>query len=200
MKKLYTLIIALVSLVSFNANAVTINVSVGSPANMFSPSNFTANIGDVVVWTWVSGTHNVTSNSASVPPGATPFVSPTQSSGTFSYTITTAGTYGYVCTIHAGSGMVGQFTVNAVGIAEPAVDLLTQVYPNPFRDKITVKYNGIEKIDFFNIVGEKVKTVSIDQMEGKLDVDFNEMPSGVYFFRSYKDGNIVETRKIVKAK
>ena len=161
MKKIYKLItFCSFALFAINVSAVTIPVTVGGVGFTFSPNNFTANIGDVVTWTWAGGTHNVTS--AVVPAGAATFASPTQATGTFSYTITTAGSYAYSCTIHAGSGMVGGFTVSGVGILDPAVDLLTTVYPNPFKDKITLKYGKqVESAQIFNIAGEEIKSVDL---------------------------------------
>ena len=202
MKKIYKLItLCSIALFAVNANAVTINVTVGGTGNVFSPNTFTANIGDVVLWTWAGGTHNVTSNSSSVPAGAAVFVSPTQTSGTFSYTITTAGSYGYACTIHALSGMTGTFTVSAVGILDPAVDLLVTAYPNPFSEKITLKYGKqIDAVKIFNIVGEEVKSVELIATEDKKEIYFEGIPSGVYFMRTYNEGTVVETKKIVKAK
>lgn len=199
MKRIYTLIFASAFLLLTNLNATTHNVSVTN--NAFTPNNITnAVIGDIIVWTFNAGTHTTTSTASTIPAGAAVWDSGNMSSGTYSYTITTAGTYGYGCTLHAGMGMVAQFTVSAVGILEPATDLLTQIYPNPFSDKLTVKFNGIDKIEFVNILGEKVKTVTIDSQEGKLDVYFDNLPAGVYFFSTYKEGTIVESRKIVKAR
>lgn len=198
MKKFYSLFIASAfTFFTVHTKATTINVAVSNFA--FTPSSFTAAVGDVVVFTLVSGTHTATSTS--VPSGAAAFASPTMSTPgqTFSYTITTVGTYDYHCQIHPTS-MIGSFTVTATGIIEPANDLVTKVYPNPFQEKVTVKYNGTDLIEFYNIVGEKVKSVPLAGMDSKLDVDFDDMPAGVYFFRTYKDGVIIETRKIVKAK
>jgi plastocyanin len=199
MKKIYTLIFASAFLLFTNVNATTHNVSVTN--NSFTPNNIpNAVIGDVIVWTFNAGTHTTTSTTATIPAGALPWDSGNRTSGTYSYTITTAGTYNYGCTLHATMGMIAQFTVSAVGILEPATDLLTQVYPNPFSDKLTVKFNGIEKIEFVNILGEKVKSVTMDSQEGKLDVYFDNLPAGVYFYSTYKEGNIVESRKLVKAR
>jgi plastocyanin len=201
MKKLYTFIIAS-SLSVASLSAATVQVAVGTDgtgvANQFFPSAVTANVGDVIQFILASGTHNVTS--VTVPATAAAMSSGNMSTPgqMYNYTVTVAGTYSYRCTLHA--GMNGTVTASAVGIADPSIDLLTQVYPNPFRDKITVKYSGIEKVEFYNVVGEKVKSVEMDQIEGKIEVDMETLPSGIYFFRSYKDGDIVGTRKIVKAK
>lgn len=198
MKKLYTLILS--SFFAVGMNAAVINVTVGASGNNFSPATFSANIGDQVIWTLSSGVHNVTS--ATVPSGASSFSSGTMSTvgQTFSYTITHAGTYGYSCTFH--TGMVGGFNVTATTILEPATDLLTNAYPNPFSDKLTIKYGkGIEKIEVYNVVGEKVKTVeNMNPAESKVEMDFETMAAGVYFYRTYSNGNVIETRKIVKSK
>jgi hypothetical protein len=50
------------------------------------------------------------------------------------------------------------------------------------------------------MLGEQVKNLEITTQEGKLDVYFDTLPAGVYFYRTYKEGMVVETRKIVKAK
>ena len=201
MKKIYKLIVlSSFAFFTLTANAVVIPVSVGGSSNVFSPNNFTANIGDVVTWTWAGGLHNVTS--ASVPSGATAFTSPSQSAGTFSYTITTAGTYGYSCTFHAGFGMVGAFTVStSTGILDPAIDLLVTAYPNPFSDKITLKYGKeIESVKIFNVIGEQIKSIDLAPTEDKKEIYFEGIPSGIYFIRTYKEGTIVETKKIIKTK
>jgi plastocyanin len=200
MKKIYSLIIAS-TFAAFTMNAATINVSVGATPNSFTPSSFTAAIGDQVIWTWAGGgTHNVTSNASSVPAGAVVFASPTQASGTYSYTIAVAGSYGYACSLHFSSGMVASFTVSATSIADPRVDLLTTAYPNPFKDKLTIKYNGIQSIELINIVGDKIRTFELDAVETKTELDLSDLSAGVYFIRTYSEGNIVETKKVVKAK
>lgn len=200
MKNLYFLICVLTFLMqSIKTNGTTINVSITN--NAFTPSAFNAMVGDVIVWTWNSGgvTHNVTS--LTIPAGATAFASGNKTSGTFSYTITTAGNYSYSCTIHQSMGMVGGFSVSSTAVTEPSVDLLTTIiYPNPFKEKITIKYNGIEAINVFNIVGDKIKTIELSAIENKVEIDFENVPLGIYFYRTYKDGFIVETKKIIKIK
>jgi plastocyanin len=203
MKKIYSLIIASsFSIASLSAATITVAVGVnssGGTASVFTPNAINANVGDVIQFVQGSTvSHNVTSTS--VPAGAAPMSSGTMSTigQMYNYTVTTSGSYSFHCTFH--SGMNGTMTVAGVGIQDPAVDLLTQVYPNPFKDKLIVKYNGIDKAEFYNVVGEKVKSVEMEQVEGKLEVDMETLPAGIYFFRTYKEGNIVGTRKIVKAK
>jgi len=198
MKKIYLFVCSAFTFISINANATNIAVDVTN--NTFTPQAFTAEIGDVVTWTWNSSgmTHNVTSQS--IPAGAAALSSGNMTTGTYVYTITHAGNYGYSCTLHL-PGMVAGFTVNSpTGIEAPATDLLTAAYPNPCNDKLTVKYTGIESIELFNVIGEKIKTVVLEATESKIEFDFANLPSGIYFYRSYKNGTIVETKRIVKAK
>jgi plastocyanin len=196
MKKTYSFIFASIfTVLTLNLSAVTIPVSIANSA--FSPATFTANVGDMVVWTLVNGNHNVVG--LSVPAGAASISSGTMAiGGTYSYTITVAGNYGYKCGIH--SSMLAGFSASSVGISESATNLITSVYPNPFKDKLTIKYNGIESIQVFNIIGDKIKSVELAPTESKVEIDFENLPSGMYFYRTYRDGNIVETKKIVKVK
>jgi plastocyanin len=90
--------------------AVTHTVQVGN--YYFSPSTLNVEVGDIVKWVWVEGSH--TSTSTSVPAGAASWNSPINSGNqTYSYTVTTAGNYDYQCTIHVGMGMVGSFVATA---------------------------------------------------------------------------------------
>lgn len=193
MKKLYSIAAAL--LMTASAQAVIHNVQVTS--NVFTPSSFSANVGDTVRWTFASGTHNTTSQS--VPSGAATWASPNMSSGTFDYIITTAGTYGYVCTLH--SGMAGGFTASSsTGITTPSINAVLNAYPNPFKEKITVTHGSIDAIDVFNMVGEKVATMNVDAAETRTTLELAGLSSGVYFVSTMKEGAILETRRIVKTR
>lgn len=200
MKKLYTLIIAGAFLCSTNAKATVWPVSIVNFA-FNNPNPFSPAVGDSIVWTCMSGTHGI--NGLSLPAGAAPFNSGTMSTTsntTYSYKITVAGTYSYDCSVH-GTSMPGNFTASgATGVADQSNDFVTAVYPSPFKEKATIKYNGIESIAFYNVLGEKVKSAVFTSPEGKIEVDFESLPAGIYFYRTYKEGVIFETRKIVKGK
>ena len=95
--------------------------------------------------------------------------------------------------------MIGGFNATTVGINEPVINLISNVYPNPFSNQVTITSNGIESIDVFDMVGSKVKSIVLSATENTTEVDFSGLPSGVYFYSTFKEGTIVETRKIVKA-
>ena len=80
-------------------NMITVN------DNFFTPLATTVPANTTVTWTWEGGNaHDVTFSNASVGNSAR------QTTGTFSRTFTTAGTYSYLCTVH-GSSMSGSVTV-----------------------------------------------------------------------------------------
>jgi plastocyanin len=73
------------------------NVKVGQASLPFDPELIEIDPGDTVVWMWVGGTHSVRS---ALPGTCNPsglFDSGARSSGTFSHTFNTSGTYEYHC-------------------------------------------------------------------------------------------------------
>ncbi|MEI6890295.1 MAG: T9SS type A sorting domain-containing protein [Bacteroidales bacterium] len=77
----------------------------------FNPSSLNVTVGDTVKWVWVAGSHTTTSSS--IPVGAAIWDRLINSgSPSFSYKVTVAGTFNYVCTLHAAMGMVGDFTAS----------------------------------------------------------------------------------------
>lgn len=81
------------------SNAITVG------NNFFEPAQTTVPVGTTVTWTWSAGdvAHNVTFDNGGP-------ASPTQSSGTFTFTFTVPGSYNYHCTIH-GLSMAGTVVV-----------------------------------------------------------------------------------------
>jgi len=86
------------SAITVTAPAATLTVAevTGTGSNTFSPTSVTVAVGGIVNYTF-AGNHNVTFSTAGAPANV-----PTASSGTFARTFSTAGTYNYTCTIHAG--------------------------------------------------------------------------------------------------
>jgi len=109
-KKLFTLIFFISIFLIFATNSYSTIRDVSVSNFMFSPDSISANVGDTVRWTWLSGFHTTTCDGSpltSRPPGAAPWDSP-MNSGTpvFRYVITVAGTYNYRCTPHAMLGVI----------------------------------------------------------------------------------------------
>jgi plastocyanin len=75
--------------------------------NNFSPTPLSVAVNETVTFQWNSGgvAHNVTFQDGPA--------SPSQGSGTFPRTFQAAGSFPYVCTIHAAEGMAGVVNVSA---------------------------------------------------------------------------------------
>ncbi|HEX5399108.1 MAG TPA: Ig-like domain-containing protein [Verrucomicrobiae bacterium] len=111
--------------------AATTNVIVGpGGSHTFSPANVTIHVGDSVIWTWASTFHSTTSGTVS---GGTAHPDGLWDSGliqnlphAFTNTFNSAGDFPYYCSVHYGSGMIGDVAVEAasqpvsVAITNPA--------------------------------------------------------------------------------
>jgi len=196
MKKICTLLF--VSLLSFSSvKAVTHTVTVADFS--FTPATITTVlVGDVIQFVWSSGNHNTTSGL--VPSGAATWAAPINSTTTtFSYTVTVAGTYAYICTFHSTS-MGGGFSASGTSINQLDLNVSTSVYPNPCKNKITVSYtSNVDAMTFYNIMGEEMQTVKLSPVNEKAEIDLSGLASGIYFYSTSKEGTLVETKKIVKS-
>lgn len=73
----------------------------GGAETSFNPSNLTVKAGTTVAFVWQGGTHTVTSYAVSGSPLFPGVPMPGKSSGNYSYTFATAGTYYYRCEYHS---------------------------------------------------------------------------------------------------
>ena len=82
----------------------TASVTVGDSA--FTPATVTIAVGGTVTWTWSGANpHNVTFTDTTIT------ASPTQTTGTFSHTFPTAGTFGYFDSVLGSAKMSGSVVV-----------------------------------------------------------------------------------------
>jgi plastocyanin len=107
---------AAVLVTSVSASAAVVDVSVVN--NSFQPASVTIQVNDEVKWTWApsAGFHTTTSGT----PGLWDSGIHTQP---FDFTVPflSAGTFPYVCTLHAGIGMVGTVTVEGTSSLPPVI-------------------------------------------------------------------------------
>ena len=115
----------------------------------FTPSNFSINLGDTVLFTWNSGSHTTTSTT--IPASAAAWNhSLNSSSVSFIYVPTVSGNYNYHCSIH--TTMLAQFTVvcvppdysNAISISTNACEgaQLLMDATNPVAESYQWFFNG----------------------------------------------------------
>lgn len=194
MKKLYTLVFALMLAAGAQATIHTVQVA----NNSFTPAAFSAVVGDTVRWVLAAGMHTTTS--ASIPASASAWDQTLSSVGqTFDYKIMVAGNYGYVCNFHP--GMAGGFSAtSSTGVTESGLNVAFTAYPNPFKDKVTITHSGIDHINIFNMTGSKISSVEVSAYDTKTVLELSTLPAGVYFFSTMKEGTIVETKRVVKTR
>lgn len=199
-KKLLTVSFALFFfIVSFNQAKANIHTITVQDFN-FSPSSLSGvQVGDIIRWVWVNGSHTTTSTS--VPSGAAAWDSPmTSSVDTFEYTVTTAGTYNYVCTPHS-PNMAGSFTATettTTSVKTNSQQNFLNTFPNPVTNVLIIKSsdNSEGNIKIIGIEGKTLKSIDING-SFEVTVDMIEFPAGLYFVElNTRKGRI--TKKIVK--
>jgi len=186
MKKIYILLV--IFAMSFSlANGVVVRVTVGN--DVFTPSGFTASLGDTVTWIWQAGTHTTTSTM--VPDGAASWNAPIDENNTsFSYVIMEDGTYNYQCNFHVQFGMTGRFTaIVPTGIIENENNFFLHVHLNS-SDELKVEYNtpknGMLNLRVYNIIGKEMKElVSSLQSAGlhESSYDLSGLAKGIYLVK-----------------
>ena len=93
----------------------------------------------------------------------------------------------------------GGFDLEAVGVIHdlahndvPEMDSeFVALYPNPVKDKLTVKAENLQTVEIYNMVGQLVMTGASSV------VDMGNLKDGVYFVRVIADNKSV-TRRVVK--
>lgn len=86
------------------------SVEVTMTASSFVPQNVSVRVGGVVTWRNVTATaHDITPNNAAQPGVFAKILVPATNGFTAAHTFNTAGTFNYVCTLHA--GMTGSVVV-----------------------------------------------------------------------------------------
>ncbi len=150
---------------------------------MFSPSSFSATVGDTVEWQWINGGHTTTSTS--VPAGAATWTHPMNSSSTlFDYVVTTPGTYNYWCAIHT-TAMEASFTATATAV--PYVESFTalaSVYPNPANSQINFHMNTCAPSNVLTVIdmqGRVVLKKTLYDVDNNIDV--SAWTKGIYFYQ-----------------
>ena len=207
MKKICSIIcLSLTSILginSANAKVVVITAFTISQTNQyFSPSTANAVCGDSIKWVAGSGQH--TTVSKTIPAGAAAWNSPEfpTTVAAFYYVVTTVGTYTYTCHPSAqfpAGHMAAKIIVTCTnGVPSLDNNYFSLAYPIPFSESITIETTDADMIILYNILGNKVKSVSLEYGQTKVEVGTAELTKGIYFYSIIKEGVIVETKKLVR--
>ena len=201
MKLFFTL--ALLIRILTVSNATTRTVTCQNGTDHFLPVTVNAVVGDTILWTWVSGTHIAGPTAAStIPAGAAMFNGTLDATHhSYKYKVTVAGSYTYQCHPASPHGEPGYINVTANATAVQQFDALSNVsvaYPNPFSEKINFETTDANTILLYNMMGEKVRSVTLKSGQTKVQIDASDLNHGIYFYSILKEGIVLETRKIVK--
>jgi hypothetical protein len=92
----------------------------------------------------------------------------------------------------------GGFDLDAIGVIHDLAHGVSSnesetvsVYPNPVRDRVSVKGENIQSVEVFNLVGQKILTTE------ETSIDLSDLNEGVYFLRVVSPSGTV-TKRIVK--
>ena len=197
--KLLAFLICLSCLYKANATVHIITAEgLTIPTDIFLPGITYAVVGDTIQWVWISGYH--TTESISIPTGAASWSALLDANNTsFSYVVTVVGNYNFDCHASTPHGMDGSFVVTLVaGVSHPANIDFSLAYPNPFADRITIEFAQADKICVYNLMGQRLKTIAINNGETQVGINLSNYPKGIYFYSIESEGNIIETSKIVR--
>ena len=198
MKKIYqTLILTVLLFISSSSIAVVHSVVVSN--FQFTPASLSVNVGDTIVWTLGSGNHTTTSNT--IPVGADPWDSPINSNvQSFTYVITVAGTYDYICTPHVFAGQIV-----AINTGINSLDLFSNfnifsVRPSIYNISYSLARSGNIKISVYDITGKSAKILkSSYQTAGTYTSNYNfeDLKKGIYIFEMIIDKHRFTKRLVI---
>jgi hypothetical protein len=108
--------------------------------------------------------------------------------------------------VYGDTSMVG---IKKIGNIIPENFSLSQNYPNPFNPATNIKYqianNKFIRLVVYDILGKEVAVLVNEKMKpGEYEVQFPnvqsanvQLPSGVYFYSLFADGERIDTKKMV---
>lgn len=152
------------------AGAATDTVIFGGSVGLtYSPSSFTAMVGDTVMWMGDFTMHPL--SSTTIPANATSWHESTGTS--FSYVIKVPGTYHYQCDFHVSAGMTGTFDAQESSVMNDPFISLTQK-PVEF-DIATIVLQGQPMIKL-NLPSTQFITLQVFDVRGEIvSTLFNRM-------------------------
>jgi hypothetical protein len=94
-------------------------------------------------------------------------------------------------------GIEDVFATNNSGISE--------AYPNPANSNVKMNYSlepswNNATLDVYSMLGSRVRTLSINEKSGTVNLDVSSLPAGLYFYTLMVDGNAINTKKMLVTK
>ena len=183
------------TMISFTLSAQTTHNLDWANDGSSNNQQITIDVGDTIIWTWGSGTHNLRATSGTESFDSGYF---TGAGNTFTYTFNQVGYTDYVCDPHDGN-MNGTVTVTSTaGISENNL-LSFEMYPNPVSDLLSIQLpTGTEKaeVSVFDYTGRLVSSKTISSNDTAIDVQ--KISKGIYMIRVATNTKIGVQRFIKK--
>ena len=91
-----------------------------------------------------------------------------------------------------------------VNLSDKDILVLNQNVPNPFAEQTVINYNipstaNVAQLSFYDGLGRQIKVIDItNKGAGSLNVFANDLTNGIYSYTLIVDGQIVDTKKMVK--
>jgi len=187
-------LVLLVALLPFVLTAQTIwRVDVGGstlapPAPYYSPQHLTILVGDSVVWTNVSGTHNVIGSTDIFPGNPVGFSSGTAAFGTwtFGFRFTVPGLYNYHCTqVGHAATQFGTITVTSdTRVGDLDGDGGVTLFPVPTGGTLVVETGAmrVRTAEIYSLDGQRVLELAVRGAE-RVEIGTDALAQGQYFLR-----------------
>ena len=183
------------TIISFTLSAQTTHNLDWANDGSSNNQQITIDVGDTIIWTWGSGTHNLRATSGTESFDSGYF---TGAGNTFTYTFNQVGSTDYVCDPHAGN-MNGTVTVTSTaGISKNNL-LSFEMYPNPVSDVLKIQLpTGTDKaeVSVFDYTGRLVSSKTISSNDTAIDVQ--KISKGIYMIRVATNTKIGVQRFIKK--
>lgn len=116
-----------------------------------------------------------------------------------SYTPTSNGSYAVIVTKNGCSDTSSCHLITTIGLNEYGVSLLTQLYPNPFHNQLTIKLKNMVNnltISITDIQGKEVKKLFFVRQDS-FRIDMSDLARGSYLMKMVSDESIT-TVKLLK--
>lgn len=90
--------------------------------------------------------------------------------------------------LHCISDLTTGVSINIIGINEIEAELF-QIFPNPAHNEITIKGEGITKIEMYDIAGKQLSSPLLITTSSLHNINVSHLNSGVYFVKIFAGNN-----------
>ena len=96
------------------------------------------------------------------------------------------------------------YSILATSVQSRFNETTLNAYPNPVTGStVSINYDFVSvpnnaKLILHNILGVEVKTINLQQSAGKLTIDIDNFPKGIYLYSLENNGRKISTKRFVK--